>query len=675
MPRNFVILYNAREASSAIIESLSLNPSINVPLFEQLDWYQQQEIPPAEIHHLVDRVFRWGDLNKALDKATAVPKGRSWEVRSQQAIGFKWRIWGESEDITNVFQKHEVVVFNLIREDLASYTVSTYMSDIVFPSSERGKLLGVKPGDQPQFVIRDMDSDSREEFRRWFNSLAVVGDVEEFCNIADNYVKSKEWAAENYLGVLRRAGIDIYTVSFEAFQRDSADFISTMSARIAVEAETVKDLDLKRVSHPDQASQITNYAKIVTSPRFQSILERYQSLLGRLRSMDSTSAPPRPVARRRITCPYTKMPSRSFWSKAVSDIALAEIDIADPAGFKIDRLTKLATAGSCFAQHIARYLSISGYNYFVTERGPEFIDRYDINIRKLYNYGVFSARFGNIYTIRQLRQLFDRAFGRFEPEDSYWEQGGRFIDPLRPHIQPNGFASLRELEADRAFHLSAVRRMFKELDVFVFTMGLTEAFCSQVDGAVYPVCPGCGAGVFDARLHQFVNFDYESIMEDMKYFLANLAVVNKAARVIITVSPVPLIATAEDRHVIQSTVYSKSVLRAVAGRVADIYENVSYFPSFDLIAGHASGGAYFEDDMRNVREDGVRHAMRMFFRHFCESELPASLGAPSAAAHAPSSEVVAQSSNVLPSKFAVICEEEYLDASRPSPLATLGDRS
>ena len=42
--------------------------------------------------------------------------------------------------------------------------------------------------------------------------------------------------------------------------------------------------------------------------------------------------------------------------------------------------------------------------------------------REERQFGLFSARFGNIYTARQLVQLFERAYGRFQPLDRSWQR-------------------------------------------------------------------------------------------------------------------------------------------------------------------------------------------------------------------------------------------------------------
>ena len=104
---------------------------------------------------------------------------------------------------------------------------------------------------------------------------------------------------------------------------------------------------------------------------------------------------------------------------------------------------------------------------------------------------LFSALYGNIYTIRQLLQLFDRAHGNFSPRDKAWvREDGRYVDPFRPFIPTHAYATPENVEEARARHLQAVQRVFSGCDVFIFTLGLTETWISDQDGAVFPIAPG-----------------------------------------------------------------------------------------------------------------------------------------------------------------------------------------
>lgn len=312
--------------------------------------------------------------------------------------------------------------------------------------------------------------------------------------------------------------------------------------------------------------------------------------------------------------PYRSLPDTSFWRKSVAG---RPQDAVDPVGVFDLRLTpetKVATAGSCFAQHIARHLKTSGFNYYIAEEGHPIIPE---RLRIQHGYGTFSARYGNIYTSLQLQQLFDRAYGRFVPREMPWVDGdGTVRDPFRPAIQPGNFVSVAEMLADRAQHLSHVRRMFETLDVFVFTLGLTECWLSRSDGAVFPLCPGVEGGTFDPERYRFHNLSLAEVVEQMTAFIDGLRSVNPKAQVILTVSPVPLMATASPgEHVLTATTFSKSVLRVAAGMLRSQFDFVHYFPSYEIITGAFNRGRYYADDLRNVTEDGVGHVMRLFLKH------------------------------------------------------------
>jgi hypothetical protein len=310
--------------------------------------------------------------------------------------------------------------------------------------------------------------------------------------------------------------------------------------------------------------------------------------------------------------PYAGLPPHRFWKNAVAEVATPrDVSPLNRALGVITPQSRVATAGSCFAQHISRTLLAQGLQYYVAETAPADMSEDEARTR---HYGVFSARYGNVYTARQLLQLWQMAYGEFVPEESAWrDRDGAFVDPFRPNIGES-FSSEAAVLESRRDHLAAVRRMFETLDVFVFTLGLTESWMRRSDGAVYPVAPGVVSQHANYAEYRFHNFTHDEVRGDLIEFLGRLFRVNPRARVILTVSPVPLIATYEDEHVLSATTYSKSVLRSVAQELAHAFRTVTYFPSFEIITGAYSKGAYFEDDQRNVRPAGVAHVMNVFMR-------------------------------------------------------------
>lgn len=324
--------------------------------------------------------------------------------------------------------------------------------------------------------------------------------------------------------------------------------------------------------------------------------------------------------------PYKGLDDRCFWSRAMLNPAPGQIDpVADSRTITAEQ--KVATMGSCFAQHLAKHIQTSGLNYYVAENAPQGMDEQEARHR---NYGVFSARYGNIYTVRQATQLFDRAFGTFSPIDDVWGKEGGFVDAFRPQIEPKPFAAADDVRESAKEHLQHVRDVFTQCDWLVFTLGLTEGWRSKQDGAVYPVAPGVSGGQFDPAKYEFVNFTAQEVQTDLDLFIRQLQKVNPKAQMLLTVSPVPLVATYEKRHVWVSTTFSKAALRVAADAIERQFDNVIYFPSFEIITSPAAGGRYYADDLRQVTELGVKHVMRLFSKHFFSksNEMPSHLGRP-----------------------------------------------
>lgn len=343
--------------------------------------------------------------------------------------------------------------------------------------------------------------------------------------------------------------------------------------------------------------------------------------------------------------PYASLGNERVWRKAVAGVPPFALDPSSRGSFALTRSELIATAGSCFAQSVARALRQAGFNFYLAEAAPPRDDR---NLTEAE--GNFSARYGNVYTTRHLRQLFERAFGAFTPRLTAWRrEDGRFVDPFRPRIEPAGFASADEVAAERDRHLVAVRRMFETLDTFVYTLGLTEGTVDAADGAALPLPPGVAGGAWSDSDYGFLNLTVGEMTADLTRFIDGLRSVNGRARVILTVSPVPIIATAEDRHVLVSSTFTKAALRVVADEVCRARPDVHYFPSYEVITSPSVGGRYYTDNLRGVNEAGIRHVMRLFLAH--------AAAAPAAAAVAPL-DIGRESTDAA----LVICDEEELAA-------------
>ena len=402
-------------------------------------------------------------------------------------------------------------------------------------------------------------------------------------------------------------------------------------------------LRYERLEHPPFTTlhRHLTATRVTSTPTTSTPAPRATAALAERQTPGAADQP----ARARSQTPYQHLPDSQFWSRSIARVGPADVDLVVNRPRLISPRTRVASAGSCFAQHIARALRESGQCYFVTEDGAD-LDRSEATRRQ---YGTFSARYGNLYTARQLVQLIDRAYGRWEPTEPWWTlPSGAVIDPFRPTVEPEGFASAEAAQADRQRHLAAVHTLFEQLDVFIYTLGLTETWRCRADGAVLPVVPGAQGGVFDAERYEFVNFTYEDVVADLHTFQAQLAAINPRARVIYTVSPVPLVASYSGEHVAVASSASKAILRAAVQSVVSAHANSVYFPSFEIITGSWTRGRYFGADARSVTEEGVAQVMRTFRHHLLEEPPPTTaLGE-------------------LQDIGAVLCDEELLDADAHS---------
>lgn len=310
--------------------------------------------------------------------------------------------------------------------------------------------------------------------------------------------------------------------------------------------------------------------------------------------------------------PYSNLSNKSFWRTGVAQSSPLDLKNVYTKKFEIPNDCKIATAGSCFAQHISKHLLINGFTVLDMEPPPDGLPG---NLHNMFGFGMYSARYGNIYTSLQLLQLAKEVAGLAEPSDIAWKRDGRYYDALRPAVEPEGLASEFELMEHRRRHVERVRELFEAMDLFIFTLGLTEAWMHK-SGTVYPTAPGVIAGAFNDKIYHFRNLDFNEIVNSFMEFKSIIRIIrgeNSDPKYILTVSPVPLTATATSNHVLVATTYSKSVLRAAAGYISDQCENTDYFPSYEIIMNQAARAQFYGDNFRSVTTAGVETVMRSFF--------------------------------------------------------------
>jgi hypothetical protein len=280
------------------------------------------------------------------------------------------------------------------------------------------------------------------------------------------------------------------------------------------------------------------------------------------------------------------------------------------------------TIGSCFAEEIRKALTGSGsrclpeYSSLIFDKDHFIVDT--LPEREHMNY----------YNTFSIRQEFQRALGGIsQAPDDYWVIKRRKIvhgklvasevdtdvvyqDPYKRLVFAD---TLDGLIWVRDSVNNCFRRGLLDATVIVITLGMTEVFKSKKTGLVVNQVPVYGGGG-GLRETEFYKSSFEDNVANLHVALSELRAVNPNVKVVLTVSPVPLQRTFSKRDIFVNNYASKCALRAVAERICDEFEFVSYFPSFEIVWN--IGPPAYERDLLHVKPDVVRHIIGIFRQAF-----------------------------------------------------------
>ena len=275
--------------------------------------------------------------------------------------------------------------------------------------------------------------------------------------------------------------------------------------------------------------------------------------------------------------------------------------------------TPVGSAGSCFASEISYALQSRNFNYIVTERADNPAEGVIVDCYKAGDkYAHFCANYGIQFNTPSFRQLAEKAFGTRKFEKLLIQQeNGLFVDPYRESVF---FTSRKAYLADYEKHVEAIRNALTQCEVFIITLGLNE--CWQLsDGSVIARNPRYG-------LHPFAKhtvLTVEENIENVQTFYDLIKKHNPAIKLIISVSPVPFLATglAETSHVIAANTHSKAVLRVAAESLVNSNDDMFYLPSYELITECIKEP--FTEDHRHIKKSAVARVIDMFEDIFVEN--------------------------------------------------------
>jgi len=243
----------------------------------------------------------------------------------------------------------------------------------------------------------------------------------------------------------------------------------------------------------------------------------------------------------------------------------------------ISKQTKFFTMGSCFARNLAGSLLRSGYAAHHME-----ISEY------------INTTFAN-------RVFVD------------WLSDAAIDEAIRERIAellPQGWSKENML------------KIIAESNVFILTLGVAPAFFDRATGEFVLPRPSALNSRVLAEKYRFRTTSVQENVDNVRYLINFIRKIAPEIKIVVTVSPVPLLASFEHESAVQADCLSKSTMRLVAHEVVHNSKlaNILYWPSFEIFrwAGSNASNFYAADDGAawHVSEEKVAGTIKTFVEMF-----------------------------------------------------------
>jgi hypothetical protein len=278
--------------------------------------------------------------------------------------------------------------------------------------------------------------------------------------------------------------------------------------------------------------------------------------------------------------------------------------------FKLHRDDKFYAMGSCFARGLEN--ALVKHKITVESAAPEFARLQAAN-KEVSGLG-FTNKYNTYSILNELRWALEP--GAEFPRDSIVQLTKTTWDD--PHTTPTlEFAGLEETLQRRAL-MQAVTKRIKNCRGVIFTLGLAEVWRDVKADVFINRTPIPSLLKTEPDRYEFHLTSFAENMANLEAIHALLTEYGHPdVRIVVTISPVPLMNTFSTMDIVVANTWAKSLLRAVAQEWAAAHPNVDYFPSYEIVQT-SDRAAVWEPDLRHVKGAGAQHVMELFLRNYIE---------------------------------------------------------
>jgi len=274
--------------------------------------------------------------------------------------------------------------------------------------------------------------------------------------------------------------------------------------------------------------------------------------------------------------------------------------------FQLSKQDRFFMIGSCFARGLEEIMRVKG---LVVDSYSEDFLKWRTSREGLIPLGA-TNRYNTASIANDFRWHLDQTADF--PVDSYLKvSDSLYTDPhMNPSLAP---AEPEELDERRAIWGQVFSRL-NRVNCVILTLGLTESWFDVQTNTVLNITPdGRMLKRYPGRIKP-VNLGHADNLANLETIHALLKEVCPADfRVVVTVSPVPLMRTFTDQDIVAANQYSKSCLRAAAQEFANSHSNVDYFPSYEIAMNSKPDIVWEKSDRRHVDGHFSLEIMKQFF--------------------------------------------------------------
>lgn len=269
--------------------------------------------------------------------------------------------------------------------------------------------------------------------------------------------------------------------------------------------------------------------------------------------------------------------------------------------FQILPTDTIFTIGSCFARNVEAALIANELT--VLSR--------DFDLGPIGDSVGEASNFFNKYSIHSIHNELKWALER----DSFPGEAILYsLDGAQPYFDPQLGQARFDFPRDQVLdfrhrYLDAMAQV-KDADVIIITLGYVETwYDAELDIYLNVIPPTEILRKYPDRF-RFRVLGHDEILEQLHgLHEVLLRHRTKPLKMLITVSPVPLLATFRDMDVLVANAYSKAVQRAALEQFVTQVPGVDYFPSYEFVTLSNPTVAWSRNDYRHVNPDLVARIM------------------------------------------------------------------